>query len=575
MTFNPTLVRLISNVPFFNDYKHTMSFADSTAQRLYFEEKITHSYTDFSYQRQEQSIKVPGLYDELYNCNYVMFHNPDNLYKKWFYAFITRKEYINPHTTRIYFEIDVYQTWQWEMKWQPSFIAREHRLRFNADGTPVVNTIDEGLNYGTEYEIVSAEQYQPTAGIYYLVICAKQGMHGDKDKAYYASLNGLPQLLCYYIHPFMLNGDIPATSLGTLSGVEDVLASMYTNNNAVNNIVSMYITDVLPDQPGYNNGTLSFSTHYEKATLTGQLNGVDVNTVFVKDMIYGGFSYVVGDKYEGYNTVTEGKLLMFPYTLIELQDLRGNKTVYKNEYINGTTLQIDILGSLGFNNKTSYNVHNYLTGTIDDDIIKNKVTHEKALINDEPNDVPIMTDLLSAYLQGNRNVIQNQKNSILFNGAMGLASAGVGVAAGGAFGPMMAMQGIGEVANTAFAIAGLNAKQQDIANTPPSLAKMGANTYFDYGNRLTGIWIIKKQITAEYRKKLTDYFKAYGYKVNELKLPNIKTRESFNYVQTVGANIKGNIPNDDLFKLKAIFDNGVTIWHGDFVGDYDRGNDEL
>ena len=38
-------------------------------------------------------------------------------------------------------------------------------------------------------------------------------------------------------------------------------------------------------------------------------------------------------------------------------------------------------------------------------------------------------------------------------------------------------------------------------------------------------------------------------------------RKNWNYIKTIGANIEGNIPEDDLNELKAIFNNGVTIWH--------------
>jgi hypothetical protein len=37
-------------------------------------------------------------------------------------------------------------------------------------------------------------------------------------------------------------------------------------------------------------------------------------------------------------------------------------------------------------------------------------------MNNNPNDLPILTDMLGAFLQGNRNSIQNQKNSTIFNG---------------------------------------------------------------------------------------------------------------------------------------------------------------
>jgi hypothetical protein len=87
--------------------------------------------------------------------------------------------------------------------------------------------------------------------------------------------------------------------------------------------------------------------------------------------------------------------------------------------------------------------------------------------------------------------------------------------------------------------------------------------------------VIKKEITDEYRKKLTDFFKMYGYKLNEVKVPNLKTRQHFNFVQTVGANITGNIPQEDIEKLVSMFNNGVTLWHGDWVGDYSQTNGEL
>ena len=116
---------------------------------------------------------------------------------------------------------------------------------------------------------------------------------------------------------------------------------------------------------------------------------------------------------------------------------------------------------------------------------------------------------------------QVQRESQLFNAFTGVM--------GGAFGG-----GLGAVAGTAisagqsyFQIQGLNAKVQDISNIPPSLSSMGGNPYFDYGNGLNGVYIIKKQITVENRKKLEDYFKMFGYKVNRLEVPNLKITVTF------------------------------------------------
>jgi hypothetical protein len=121
-------------------------------------------------------------------------------------------------------------------------------------------------------------------------------------------------------------------------------------------------------------------------------------------------------------------------------------------------------------------------------------------------------------------------------------------------------------------LQGIQAKQKDIANMPPQMVKMGSNTAFDYGNNVQGLYIIKKQITSEYRKKLSDYFGMFGYKVNEVKIPNFHTRKSWNYVQTSACTILGNFNNEDLNELKSVFDNGITLWHTDDVGNYSLDN---
>ncbi len=52
----------------------------------------------------------------------------------------------------------------------------------------------------------------------------------------------------------------------------------------------------------------------------------------------------------------------------------------------------------------------------------------------------------------------------------------------------------------------------------------------------------------------------YGYSCNKVKVPNISSRPSWNYVKTVGCNITGSVPTSTISKIKEIFDNGVTFW---------------
>lgn len=578
-----TEVRLLNNVPLNISYEHQMTFASKTAQANYFIGKTQQSFQDFTYVKEDSTIRVPMGRDSLYSCNYVMFRNED-FSNKWFYGFITKLEYVNPNTTKIHFEMDVFQTWQFDFTFRPSYVEREHTKRWNSDGSPVLNTVDEGLHYGDEYKTVSVTQYVPYHDIFFLVIVATERMDVNGEGVT-PTLNGSPQPLSYYIHPFKMDGSTPrvmidGTEYGAISNINDVLKSLYKQEGAVNNIANLYITEY----PGINFGDalggISLSmANFDPVTIQDDASGDSFHTLYVKRIpTYQERTENFYDKYTGFTQVDESKLLMYPYTVTVISDMKGNQQEIKNEYIEGNDLEIVTKGSLGVGNKVSYNVKNYLmSGTLPNG---NEVAIADGVINNSPNEVPIITDLLSAYLQGNRNTIENQRNAIQFNtiaNVLGNAFATIGSAM--SRNPVGAVSGIASIGmgavNSYFELEAINAKHKDLDATPSQLNKLGGNTAFDYGNDIKGLYIIKKEITPEYRKKLTDFFKMYGYKVNELKTPNLKSRQHFNFIKTVGANVTGNVPQDDLAVIKRMFDNGVTLWHGDWVGDYSRPNGEV
>jgi hypothetical protein len=593
-----TNIRLLSGVPFSNDYKHTRWFDSQSEQESYFLGKtVVHSMTDATFQKIEGKnfISVNKNIDMLWGTNYIMFQN-SNYNTSWFYAFVTKLEYKNGSTTYVHFELDILQTWLFSMNFKPSYVVREHCQLWNVDGSPVINTVDEGLNYGANYETVNVINWKPYNNVLFLVIVTKALMH-DRDTNIktgdiYPTVNSAPQPLCYYVHPFKLDGTIPVAwdeneEEIILSNPTDVLKALYELDGAINNIVSIYITDYIGVNLAVDgSGTITFpSSQFVNVNIMYEAPGTTVdsylNTIFVKGINqYEAKAVTYTNKYADYRTVKESKLLMHPYTTLLLDDLKGNRQTLKNEYIKGDDLIINVRGSLGTSNKTSYSIDNYQV--IDNiepaDLFLTNL--ENAVLNNNPNDLPILTDMLGAFLQGNRNSIQNQLNSTIFSGYMntmsGVISGASSAATGNAQGVVSSGMGIANgMANTYFQTQGMIAKQQDINNTPPSLSKMGSNTYFDYGHNLSGLYLIKRQITPEYQKKLEDFFNIFGYKKNEVKLPNFHTRQNWNYIQTAGCVITGNFNNEDLQELKNVFDNGITLWHTDDIGNYALGNEVI
>jgi hypothetical protein len=609
-----TNIRLLSGVPFSNDYKHSRWFDTSSAQETYFLGKtVVHSMTENTFQKIEGKnfISVKQNIDALWGVNYVMFQNT-SYNVKWFYGFVTKLEYKNATTTYVHFEIDVLQTWMFTMNFKPSYVVREHCQLWEVDGSPVLNTLDEGLNYGNVYETVNVMNLKPYDGVMFLVIVSKSLIHKkiitdpitNADKTLnpgdiYPNINSAPQPLCYYVHPFKLDGSVPTCwdendDNIILSKPIDVLRAMYEMDNAINNVVSIYITDYMGfDLDVDSSGTIRFpSSNFVEVDIMYEVAGSTeqqyLNTLFVNDIKqYQPKAFTYTNKYADYRTVTESKLLMYPYTTLILDDLKGNRQVLKNEYIIGDDIIVNVRGSLGTSNKTSYSIDNYQVKDNIEPADLFKANLENAVMNNNPNDLPIITDMLGAFLQGNRNSIQNQLNSTIFGGWMDTMGSVMGGVSNSSANPSnmgeanpvgMIQSGMGIVkgmSNTYFQTQGMIAKQKDINNTPPSLTKMGSNTYFDYGHNLSGLYLIKRQITPEYQKKLEDFFNIFGYKKNEVKLPNFHTRQYWNYVQTSGCVITGNFNNEDLQELKSVFDSGITLWHTDDIGNYSLGNEVI
>ncbi len=92
----------------------------------------------------------------------------------------------------------------------------------------------------------------------------------------------------------------------------------------------------------------------------------------------------------------------------------------------------------------------------------------------------------------------------------------------------------------------------------------GRNTFHFY----------KMSIKREYAQIIDDYFSAYGYKVNELKIPNLTGRLNWNFLKLINPNIEGTeIPEFELNEYKKQLMNGITFWHNpQTFRDYSQNN---
>ncbi len=123
-TFQPDTVVYLCSTQLKINNKNQLTFANANEQHQFFMSNMKYQFTDFSYQRQNNRIRVPIHIDKLWNCNYVMYQNK-HYTNKWFYAYITRLEYKNENVTDVFIQTDAFQTWQFDITYKESFIERE------------------------------------------------------------------------------------------------------------------------------------------------------------------------------------------------------------------------------------------------------------------------------------------------------------------------------------------------------------------------------------------------------------------------------------------------------------------
>lgn len=110
----------------------------------------------------------------------------------------------------------------------------------------------------------------------------------------------------------------------------------------------------------------------------------------------------------------------------------------------------------------------------------------------------------------------------------------------------------------------LRAKQVTIKNSP-CVVKSGGSGLGAYIKGLTDVFYVTLKMDDQSMEKLRFMYYWYGYIVNRMFRGTVSlyTRSKFDFIKTNGAKIRGALSAGAARQIASIFDNGVTIYHGD------------
>lgn len=545
-----TIIKIIKGAPCDDTYSDVIKFGSAGAQAGYFSGLAKYTFTNCSYQRVNSSVasprspltcRIPTVADNVYDCNYIMFQNKA-FGSKWFYAFIRRMNYVSPDCTEIEYEIDSYQTYQFDYTVKPSLVEREHPVDDSYFGNQQPEPIAVPYvmeNYSAPTHIEKLGNDKPNVQLW--VKTDQTGLASVGDVR-----DGVYQGVCANIY-----GDrTPEKAHEDLTG--------YASERNIDQVVAVQTT---PFQ------------------CTNPIADRDVSVPMVRTL-------------NGY-TPKYKKCFNYPFNYIVVSDLCGNTIEYyyekfSKQRIDGETKNIKTefreprfkmrwftgyppavqFVPIGYVNISENNEEwdsSFVIGGFPETTI-NGGGWQSLLTRGALNAVKL---IVGAMMAGNSAVTPTTAGGSV---GQSVASYSGGSTYQGMVADYTARQaisasvkkGAGDMAKNLGTMLGANSSSRD--------SNSSFNHCFNFKANKNEIVIKQMCAPAEYLLAIDEYFDMYGYATNRLKVPNEDSRESWNYVKTDNVIINGSMPVEHIINIKQMYNTGVRFWHTTDVGNYSLSN---
>lgn len=530
-------------VPLEIDEVNQLTFNDKTAQYNYFNSLPKLTVDDFTYQRQDDTVRFGASFDDVITYNYCMYRN-NEFSDKWFYAYITDVIWKSPNSTDIKIKTDVWQTWQFDLSYKPVFVEREHVN----DDTVGLHTVPENLELG-EYvnnNLIINSDYSPS--------------ETETNVSW----------ICFQVSDYPDGTGALSPSIGTdVDG--KIIGGVYSG-----------LTYLLVLSPTDANELIACYDRADKADAIVSIFHVPLGIISADNLTITNHTDTLGntitigmfpsDNYAPINIEADtinkpanlngyvpkcGKMLTYPYVYFYATNNVGGEAIYHFEDFDGNpTFNIDGTISQGMSIRaypTNYKATTGLGG------------YNFGLSGGK---LPICAWNSDYYTNWCTQNAINQPLGVFST----LATAGFGMLGG-----LLGGSGLTAASSAVSGFVGvLNAVDRRYqASLIPDQARGNENCgEINMAEKRFGFTFYSMSIKQEYAKICDDFMYMYGYKVNRVKLPNITGRRNWNFVKTQGCYIDADIPQTDLEEIKQMFNSGVTFWHNPATfADYSQNND--
>lgn len=513
------------------DNNNQINFASASAQQTYFQSLTKINISEATFQRKDGYIRYPANVETVLGYNYCMYRNKSHG-NKWFYAFVTKAEYLSENSCAISIKTDVWQTYMFDITWHPCFVEREHVN----DDTFGKHTIPEGLEYG-EYIVDSHSKVDLDADLKECHVVVQVSDLLPELASSFAGTNriynGMPQGCWLIDFPVYWNNRYELDNL-------DTFLRCYDDFGKANAIVSMFLVPAKIFPTGVAPIPLSFTISNSDTGHTWTF-GCDVVPTSYTPVPMSESTISKPTTLNGY-VPKNNKCFCSPYSFLNVTNNAGSVVSYAWELFDSTP------------NFLSWGV---LSQGCDIKLVPTNYRNANSPGNYDLSVTCAKFPQLSWNTDYYLNWCALNQPALEVQAGLSALSFGIGVVAGMIGGDFSGAN----IAGLAKDTADILQQNREAKMTPDSARGNLSGGDLTFSLERIGFAFQKMTIRYEYAKMIDDYFSCYGYKVNELKNPNINGRLNWNYVKTVGCNVTGDVPQEDLNEIRGLFNRGITIWH--------------
>lgn len=548
----PNTTLYVGVVPWNSDLKNVQSYNSRAEQISTIQGLLTHKYEHINIIRRDTDLILKGVNEDLTQCNYLMYQNAD-ISNKWYFSFIDNVQYNSLNSVIISHTIDVWQTYQFDITYYKNLILRAHVAK--SSDTVGRWLAPEPINVAPEFErkhnVFNDLSWTPQ------YVLHSTSVYNPNTKKYEYKGNGTGATLSAEYGIFVDNdSDVQAVikKYGKMSPAE---ALKDDNDDKYSN----WIADLLTGQWESFEKSIDNAIKLISTTSISQLQ--DHRSELIGLYAIPAWVHDGSNKYATNAITSKSVSVTLPTSTLACGYAPRNKKMLSSLckaylFYNENGFKLPLKPELFTSSSPSFTVKSTELST---------------------NGFILQIDSYADYTAKTNKISYRCENRLGYDANTGLdkvlntLTSAVGV-----------VNAVGSVASQAFAgnvggaVQGAVGAVQQSINMIDALGQRGVNTGASGDimsvteKRAMPVFADVSPTVAQCRY-IDDYLDVYGYAINEIgKISSyMKNRSNWNYIQVANCNIKVSAPNDDVNKLKQMFESGVTIWHKHF-GDYDQNN---